>query len=208
MFAPRAGRPLVIILAILVLLSALVALGVLPHPWYTIAGLAVGTAVWLFLATFFRDPERTPGAGVVSAADGRVRAVEREGDRWRISVFMNVTNVHVNRLPVDARFESIDDAGRGYRPAYRPDAERNVRRAYRLGTAYGPVEVVQITGVVARRLVSFVRPGAEGKKGDRFGMIVLGSRVDVVLPAGRLTPAVSVGDRVHAGSSTIAREAT
>jgi phosphatidylserine decarboxylase len=206
-FARGAGRPLGIVLLILVVISILVVVGGLPHPWYTIAALAVATAVWLFLASFFRDPERTPGAGIVSAADGRVRAVEREGDRWRISVFMNVTNVHVNRLPTDARFEGIEDAGTGFRPAYRPDADHNVRRTYRLSTPYGPIEVVQMTGVVARRLVSFVRPGAEGKKGDRFGMIVLGSRVDVLLPAARLAPTVAVGERVHAGTSTIAREA-
>jgi phosphatidylserine decarboxylase len=206
-FAPGAGRPLGFVAAILLALAALVVAGLLAHPWYTLVGLGVGVAVWLFFATFFRDPERTPGAGVVSAADGRVRAVEREGERWRISVFMNVTDVHVNRLPTDARVESIESAGAGFRPAYRPDADHNVRRAYRFSTAYGPVEVVQMTGVVARRLVSFVRPGAEGKKGDRFGMIVLGSRVDVLLPATRLTPSVAVGDRVRAGSSTIAREA-
>ena len=208
MFAPGAGRPLGIVALALVVVAALVAVGILPHPWYTIAALAVAAGVWIFLATFFRDPERVPGEGVVSAADGRVRAVVREGERWRISVFMNVTNVHVNRLPTDARFESIEDAGGGFRPAYRPDADHNARRAYALATPYGPVEVVQMTGIVARRLVSFVRPGAEGKKGDRFGMIVLGSRVDVLVPAARLTPAVRVGDRVLAGASTIAREAT
>jgi phosphatidylserine decarboxylase len=205
-FAPGAGRPLGIVLVILLALSGLVALGVLPHPWYTIAALVVAGAVWLFLAMFFRDPERVLGAAVVSAADGRVRAVERDGERWRISVFMNVTNVHVNRLPLEARIETIGDAGSGFRPAYRPDAQHNVRRAYGLSTEYGAVEVVQMTGVVARRLVSFVRPGTEGKKGDRFGMIVLGSRVDVLLPAARLVPTVQVGDRVRAGASTIARE--
>ncbi|MGI0155599.1 MAG: phosphatidylserine decarboxylase, partial [Thermoplasmata archaeon] len=159
-----------------------------------------------FLAAFFRDPARSPGDGVVSAADGRVRAVERDGDRWRVSVFMNVTNVHVNRLPVDARIESIGDAGSGHRPAYRTDAGHNARRSYLLATAFGPVEVVQMTGILARRLVSFVRPGQAGKKGDRLGMIVLGSRVDVLVLAGRVTPTVKVGDRVLAGASTIARE--
>jgi len=207
-FAPGAGRPLGAVAVVLLLAGGLVALGVVPDRWAAVAALAVVAALWVFLAVFFRDPERTPGEGVVSAADGRVRAVEREGDRWRISVFMNVTNVHVNRLPLDARVESVGDAGAGYRPAYRPDADHNVQRSYRLSTALGPVEVVQMTGVVARRLVSFLRPGAEGRKGDRFGMIILGSRVDVLVPVERFTPAVKVGDRVHAGTSTIAREAT
>jgi phosphatidylserine decarboxylase len=205
-FAPGAARPLGAGAIVLLVVATLVGFGLVPDRWTAVAALVVAAAVWVFLAVFFRDPERTPGPGVVSSADGRVRAVEREGDRWRISVFMNVTDVHVNRLPVDARVESVGDAGSGYRPAYRPDADHNVRRTYRLATALGPVEVVQMTGVVARRLVSFVRPGSEGKKGDRFGMIVLGSRVDVLLPAATAEPTVKVGDRVRAGASAIARE--
>ena len=206
MFAPGAGRPLGAVGVVLVVIIALVAVGVLPHPWFTIVALAVASGVWLFLANFFRDPDRSPGAGIVAAADGRVREVAREGERWRVSVFMNVTNVHVNRLPLDARVDEVGDAGHGFRPAYRPDADHNVQRSYRLSTPIGPVEVVQMTGVVARRLVSFVRAGWSGKKGDRFGMIVLGSRVDVLFPADRAHPVVKVGDRVHAGESTIALE--
>jgi phosphatidylserine decarboxylase len=207
-FAPGAGRPLGAVAVVLLLVAGLVLLGVVPDRWAAVAALGVAAALWLFLAWFFRDPERLTGDGVVSAADGRVRAVDREGDRWRISVFMNVTNVHVNRFPADARVESVGDAGNGYRAAYRPDADHNVRRSYLLATPIGPVEVVQMTGVVARRLVSFVRSGSTGRKGDRFGMIVLGSRVDVLIPAGRATPVVRVGDRVRAGESTIAREGT
>jgi phosphatidylserine decarboxylase len=204
-FAPGAGRPLGAVAVVLALVAGLVLLNVIPHRAAAIAALVVVTGLWVFLATFFRDPERVPGEGIVSAADGRVRAVEREGDRWRVSVFMNVTNVHVNRLPADARIESVGDAGKGYRPAYRADADHNVQRSYVLSTALGPVELVQMTGVVARRLVTFVRPGDERKKGARFGMIILGSRVDVLLPAATVSPTVKVGDRVHAGSSTIAR---
>jgi phosphatidylserine decarboxylase len=204
-FAPGAGRPLGAVAVVLVLVGALVVLRVVPDPVAAWAALGLVAGVWGFLAWFFRDPARTPGDGIVSAADGRVRAVERDGERWRVSVFMNVTDVHVNRLPLDARVESVGDAGSGFRPAYRADADHNVRRSYALATAIGPVEVVQMTGVVARRLVAFVRVGWEGRKGDRFGMIVLGSRVDVLLPAGRVVPAVRVGDRVRAGESTIAR---
>jgi phosphatidylserine decarboxylase len=158
-----------------------------------------------FLLVFFRDPERRAGEGVVSAADGRVRAVERSGDSWVVSVFLGVTDVHVNRLPLDATVEAIETCGSGFRPAYREDAAANVRRRYRLTTEIGPVEVIQITGIVARRLVSYVTPGFSGRKGERFGMIVLGSRTDVVLPATRAVPTVKVGDRVQGGRSTIAR---
>jgi phosphatidylserine decarboxylase len=207
-FAPGAGRPLGAVAVVLLLVAALVALGVVPDRLAAIAALLVAAGAWTFLAVFFRDPERVPGSGIVSAADGIVRAVAREGERWRVSVFMNVTNVHVNRLPLAARVDTVSDAGHGFRPAYRPDAEHNVQRAYRLATDLGPVEVVQMTGILARRLVSFVRPGAVGRKGDRFGMIVLGSRVDVLLPADRARPAVAVGDRVRAGETTIATEVT
>ena len=206
MFAPGAGRYLGAGAAVLLFLALLPVLRAVPLSPAFAAVLAAGLVVWLFFAVFFRDPERAVGEGVVSAADGRVRAVEREGDSWRVSVFMNVTDVHVNRFPVDATVVEVEDAGSGFRPAYRPESDRNVQRRYRLTTPIGPVEVVQITGIFARRLVAFVRAGTRKNKGDRLGMIVLGSRVDVILPAARVSPTVSVGDRVRAGASSIARE--
>ena len=206
MFAPGAGRYLGAVVALLLFLAVLPAVGAVPLSLAWAVGLVVGLAVWSFFAVFFRDPDRPVGEGVVSAADGHVRAVVREGDAWRVSVFMNVTDVHVNRFPVSGRVLATHDEGSGYRPAYRTDADQNVQRHYRLATALGDVEVVQITGVIARRLVSFVRVGSEGKKGDRFGMILLGSRVDVLVPADRAKPTVQVGERVRAGSSTIAKE--
>ncbi len=205
MFAPGAGRWLGPVAA---LLAALVGAVVLDAPLRLafLGGSLVAAGAVVFLAVFFRDPDRPPGEGIVSAADGRVRAVHREGPRWRISVFMNVTNVHVNRAPVAGRVEATEVAGAGFRAAFRPEADHNVRRHYHFATALGPVEVVQITGVVARRLVPFVGEGSVLRKGDRLGMIVLGSRVDVLLPADRVAPVVHVGDRVAAGTSPIARE--
>jgi len=207
-FAPGAGRFLGPAGAVTVLIPLLVVFGVLRGTAYVAGVFALALALMAFFALFFRDPERTPGDGVVSAADGRVRAVETVGERLRISVFMNVTNVHVNRLPLDARVDAVTSSGAGFRPAYRPDASHNVQCSYRLSTALGPVEVVQMTGIVARRLVAFVGVGSTGLKGERFGMIVLGSRVDVLLPGGRVVPTVRVGDRVRAGTSTIARESS
>jgi phosphatidylserine decarboxylase len=170
------------------------------------AGLSTVLAgLLVFLLIFFRDPEREPGEGIVSAADGRVLAVESAGDRWLVSVFLGVLDVHVNRFPLDATVESVDSSGEGFRPAYRAEAVRNVQRRYHLRTEIGPVDVVQVTGIVARRLVSFVGPGAAARKADRLGMIVLGSRTDVLFPADRASPTVRVGDRVRAGSSTIGR---
>jgi len=205
-FAPGAARYLGAGAAVLLFLALLPVVGAVPLSLAFAAVLVAGLAVWAFFAVFFRDPERTVGEGVVSAADGRVRAVDRVGDAWRVSVFMNVTNVHVNRFPVGGKVVAIEGSGGGFRAAYRPDAERNVQQRYRLATELGTVEVVQITGVVARRLVPFVRVGSVGTKGDRLGMVVLGSRVDVLFPALRAAPVIAVGDRVRAGSSSIARE--
>jgi len=206
-FAPGAGRFLGPAASVAVVLLLVLAGGVLPGATLVVAGLfLVAAGLSAFFAIFFRDPERAAGPGIVSAADGRVRAVERSGDVWRISVFMNVSNVHVNRFPIDGRVESIETHGVGHRPAYRPDAAHNVQRSYRLVTSLGSVEVVQMTGILARRLVSFVAVGSVARKADRLGMIVLGSRVDVILPASRVVPVVRAGQSVRAGTSSIARE--
>ena len=119
MFAPGAGRYLGAAAAVLLFLAALPVVGAVPLSLPFTVGLLAGVLVWGFFAVFFRDPERTPGEGVVSAADGRVRAVDREGSVWRISVFMNVTNVHVNRFPLDGRVTEIEGSGSGFRAAYR-----------------------------------------------------------------------------------------
>jgi phosphatidylserine decarboxylase len=205
-FAPRSGVPLLLAALLLAAVGVAALARLVAFPLVALAGWLVAAGLWAFLASFFRDPERPPGPGIVSAADGRIREVRDLGDAWLVSVFMNVTNVHVNRLPLSGRVVRVGTAGSGHRPAYAPGAARNVARTYEVETAIGTVRIVQITGVLARRLVSFVRPGATLAKGDRFGMIVLGSRVDVFLPRDRAVPTVSVGDRVRAGRSTIARE--
>ncbi|HLY76516.1 MAG TPA: phosphatidylserine decarboxylase [Thermoplasmata archaeon] len=202
----RPARPyLAVGAAGLVLLWSLLAF-LHDRPFVALVGAVGLTGLWAFFALFFRDPERVPGEGAVSAADGRVTIVAEEDGRWRIAVFMNVTDVHVNRFPLDAAVVAIDDTGEGFRPAFAVDASHNVQRRYRLETRFGPMEVIQMTGMVARRLVSLVRPSEDHRKGDRLGMILLGSRVDVLLPVGAFRPAVKPGDRVRAGTSTIAVE--
>jgi phosphatidylserine decarboxylase len=208
-FAPRAGRYLLAYLLALALGGAAVAATsatIAPMTAYAALGLWLFFAGFgLFLAVFFRDPARPAGADIVAPADGRIQLIQQEGAYLRIAVFMNVTDVHVNRFPMDARVETVSDGGAGHAPAYRPGASGNVQRAYGLSTAVGPVELVQITGILARRLVSFVRPGEGHRKGERLGMIVLGSRVDLRLPADRIEPLVNVGDRVYAGVTPVAR---
>lgn len=205
MFAPGVGRPLVGGAVALAVLSALGAADVLPRTLGLVALVVAAWGVWLFLALFFRDPDRTPGEGIVAPADGRVREVGQNADTLLVSIFMNVYDVHVNRFPLDAKVERVEEAGKGFRPAYAVAAAHNVRRSYHLSTAVGAVELTQMTGAFARRLVSFVGSGESRKKGDRLGMIVLGSRVDVVLPADRVYPTVVPGARVRAGETTIAR---
>ncbi|HTW54901.1 MAG TPA: phosphatidylserine decarboxylase [Thermoplasmata archaeon] len=207
MFAPGGARA---VGAFTVVGAVLLALGVarrvpLADVVLGVGGLLLGVAA--FLAVFFRDPERPVGGGIVAPADGRVRAVTVDGGQLLISTFMNVTNVHVNRAPLDGTVRAMERAGAGFRAAFRPDADRNVRLRYTLDTAIGPVDVVQITGVVARRLVPFVAPGGALRKGERFGMIVLGSRVDLLLPADRARACVAVGAAVRAGTTTVAEVA-
>jgi phosphatidylserine decarboxylase len=203
--ASPAGRYLGLSAGLLALGFILWGFDLLPRTYETFALLFAGSLGIAALFVFFRDPDRTPQGEIVSAADGKVRAVDSDGVALRISVFMNVTDVHVNRFPLDGVVDRIDDLGQGFRPAYQEDSRHNVRRHYHLTTALGGVEVIQMTGIVARRLVSYVKPGDVGRKGDRFGMIALGSRVDILFPVGRAEALVKVGDRVRAGETPIAR---
>jgi phosphatidylserine decarboxylase len=207
-----------------------------PHPliaregWPFVAGAAVlalvatwfagawSVPLWvvvLFVVQFFRDPPREvpddPRA-VVSPADGRIVAVERTRDPWlerdalKISVFMNVFNVHSNRAPVDGAVKkrwyhtgtflnaSLDKAS--------VDNERNALW-FRARTGQD-VTCVQIAGLIARRILCYVDQGAELVRGERYGFIRFGSRVDVYLPLDAEVSA-ALGDTVYAAESVIAR---
>lgn len=196
---------------------------------------------------FFRDPERVPGAGVVSPADGRVQrvaagmaapdGVRAEGTErtdtgndvtgaqryLKLEIFMNVHNVHVNRMPVTGVIQDLQRRSGGFRPAFDKDADSNERVVYtvrpegREGTLNndnptvdlndpGTIYMVQIAGAVARRIVPYVAPPARLARGDRFGLIRLGSRVDLYLPEGRYEATVREGEKVRAGETTVARE--
>ncbi|HEX2417942.1 MAG TPA: phosphatidylserine decarboxylase [Micromonosporaceae bacterium] len=169
-------------------------------------------------AAFFRDPERIPPVDpqtVVSAADGKVLAVEELTDHrfratdvseWlRISVFLSVLDVHINRSPVAGRVTEVIREDGGYAPAMNPAAEHNVAAYTVLDTGRGPVVVAQRTGLVARRIVHRARPGTLLARGERYGLIRFGSRTDVYLPVADAEPLVAPGDRVTGGESVIAR---
>ena len=182
-----------------------------------LAGIVWSIPLWLavaFLVQFFRDPPRqvraAPGA-IVSPADGRIVRVEAVrdpntgSDALLISVFMNVFNVHSNRAPVDGVIERIQ-----YRPGAFVHAdldkasERNEANAIVVRTPTGErISVVQVAGLIARRILCYVRAGDRLERGQRFGFIRFGSRVDVYLPR-FVRPMVAVGDVVHAGTSVLA----
>jgi phosphatidylserine decarboxylase len=181
-----------------------------------------GSRLWLVpalvagpVAAFFRDPQRdTPDdpTAVVAASDGKVLGVERlRDDRFgpieflRVSVFLSVLDVHVNRSPVAGRVVEYFVEEGGYAAAMKPAAEHNVAAYTVLDTGYGRVVVAQRTGLIARRIVQRAPVGSVLAQGERFGLIRFGSRTDVYLPADRTIPEVAPGDRVVGGVTVIAR---
>ncbi|MBP2703460.1 phosphatidylserine decarboxylase [Microbispora sp. RL4-1S] len=155
---------------------------------------------------FFRDPERAPGEGrLIAPADGVVQSIDPWPDgRTRVAIFMSPLNVHVNRAPAAGTVTSVEHVAGGFAPAFNKDSDRNERVVWHFDTALGDVELVQIAGAVARRIVPYLARGAKVAQGDRIGLIRLGSRVDVYLPEG-MAPAVTVGERTTAGVTRLDR---
>jgi phosphatidylserine decarboxylase len=170
---------------------------------WSYASLPLGLA-FVFMLVFFRDPPRTAGTGIVSPADGRVLRVDAANRR--LTVFMGVSNVHVNRAPIDGRVASVVRTPGGHAPAYEDEAAHNERVEIILETDVGLVSVTQVVGVFARRIVPYVRRGDRVRKGQRIGMIRFGSRVEVALPRGARLVAKE-GAIVRAGETTIAEVA-
>jgi len=206
-----------------------------PHPiiaregWPFLAGAVAAAAIvtwfggwwsaplWLvalFVLQFFRDPPREVPVGeglVLSPADGRIVQVGNARDEYlgrealKISVFMNVFNVHSNRSPVDGTVENV-----WYFPGLFVNADLDKastdteRNAVHLRTASGmDVTAVQVAGLIARRILCYVAKGDRLERGQRYGFIRFGSRVDVYLPPGS-RPKVAIGDKVSATSTVLA----
>ncbi|MER7367390.1 phosphatidylserine decarboxylase [Nonomuraea wenchangensis] len=155
---------------------------------------------------FFRDPDRTLGQGrVLSPADGVVQSIDPWPDgRTRVAIFMSPLNVHVNRAPLAGNVASVQHVAGGFLPAFNKDSDQNERVVWHFETALGDIEMVQIAGAVARRIVPYLTAGAKVAQGDRIGLIRFGSRVDIYLPEG-ISPAVSVGEKTVAGVTRIDR---
>ena len=168
----------------------------------------------LFVLQFFRDPPRripTDPRAVLAPADGRIVAVERTLDPYlrrealKLSVFMNVFNVHSNRSPVDGEVrEAWYHAGRFVNAALPKASLENERNALWIQTVDGiDVTCVQVAGLIARRILCYVKSGDKLARGQRYGFIRFGSRVDLYLPLSA-APKAAVGDKVYAAATVLA----
>jgi phosphatidylserine decarboxylase len=176
--------------------------------------LILSALISFFTIWFFRNPERhfqEEEKVVISPADGKVIKVEdikmegsMAGKFQKISIFMNVFNVHVNRIPYNGKIEAINySAGKFVSANLDKASSDNERNAIKILTENGSsIWAVQIAGLIARRIVCWVKKGDTVKKGERFGLIRFGSRVDVYLPENSRI-AVKIGQKVRAGESPL-----
>ena len=178
--------------------------------WWILAGALI--AFGLFCFSFFRDPERkiSPDPGViVSPADGRVVVITDEENAGRhgtrISIFLAIWNVHVNRSPAAGVITRLDYQPGRFLAAWDARAStQNEQNIFTLATTQGTIEFKQIAGLIARRVVAWKKPLESVAKGERIGLVRFGSRVDLWLPQGSEL-LVKVGDNVAGGSSILAR---
>jgi phosphatidylserine decarboxylase len=173
---------------------------------------AVLLAMAAFVAYFFRDPERQPPedpSAVVSPADGRVMLVVQEAlegrPGWRISIFLAIWNVHVNRAPMSGRLERLEyRPGKFYAAMRSRASSENEQNIFYLDTERGRIVFKQVAGWIARRVVSWKSAGDTMVRGERIGLIRFGSRMDLWLPEGAEILA-RPGEKVAGGVSVVAR---
>jgi len=162
----------------------------------------------LFFVLFFRDPERRIPSGeqlIVSPADGRVKKIEKsaDGSSQLISIFMSLFNVHINRVPVDGIVKEISYKPGRFIPAFRDKAsEDNERNVIVIENAHGNIILKQIAGSLSRRIVCNLNPGQRVSKGERFGLIHFGSRLELALPVS-VELKVRERGRVKAGETVL-----
>ena len=173
--------------------------------WATAA--VPATALAAGMLWFFRDPEREIAQGrVISPADGVVQSIMPWKDgRTRIAIFMSPLNVHVNRAPLSGTVTSVEHVPGGFVPAFNKESENNERVVWHFDTEIGDVEMIQIAGTVARRIIPYVPQGTKVEQGERIGLIRFGSRVDVYLPKG-IEADVEVGQVMTAGVTRLDRD--
>lgn len=193
----------------------LLLLGLVLWRWKRLAGAPVLLLAG-GVASFFRDPVRPldPDPEILYApADGKVIGVDTLDDPWfvgrpshRVSIFLSVFNVHVNRAPTAGTVADTRELGQGFAPAMHFERSHgNRRREVGLSTARGPVLVVQVAGLLARRIVPWVQVSDTLRAGQKIGMITFGSRTDLIVPLDAAEPLVEIGQDVVGGRTPIAR---
>jgi len=178
--------------------------------WWVPAAILIALALFCF--SFFRDPDRAVPPDhdtVVSPADGRVVVITDEENAGRpgtrISIFLAIWNVHVNRTPLSGIITKVDYRPGRFLAAWDAKAStQNEQNIFTLATPGGDIEFKQIAGLIARRVVAWKRPGESVFRGERIGLVRFGSRVDIWLPR-EAQISVKVGDAVYGGSSVLAR---
>ena len=209
----REGWPFIGIGVLLAAIAFYAAVQLRSWPLWLLAVLVTVIALWC--AYFFRDPERTGPRGaslVIAPADGKVLMISAvdeprfiQGRATRISIFMNVFNVHVNRYPVDGHVDFVwYNKGKFFNAAAEKSSLENEQMSVGLTTAAGTrILTRQIAGLIARRIVTYSKVGDEAHQGERFGIIRFGSRVDVFIPPTAVVRA-KLGDMTTAGTTVLA----
>jgi phosphatidylserine decarboxylase len=208
----REGLPFIFGALAIAVAAFVVALTRRSWPLWLLALLLTVVALWV--AYFFRDPERTGERGdklIISPADGRISHIVEvdepsfiHGRAIRISVFMNVFNVHVNRYPVSGRVRYLHyNPGKFLNAASEKSSLENEQMSVGIESNGRRILVRQIAGLIARRIVTYSKDGDMAQQGTRFGLIRFGSRVDVFVPLGSKV-LVKIGDKPAAGTTVLA----
>ena len=162
--------------------------------------------ILLFCLNFFRDPKRLVPKGInqiVSPADGKIIRIDTQDEEFQIvSVFLNVFDVHVNRMPITGTFSDVNYTKGKFLMAFDHNAcDENERNIITIETAVGPIRLVQIAGLIARRIICYANKGEEMQIGERLGFMRFGSRIDLILP-NKIKLEVKLGQKVM-GNTTI-----
>lgn len=185
-----------------VLMQAVVAffLVFLTHPLLSLVSLLL-TLLFLFLLFFFRDPKRIVGEGIVSPADGRILWVDKSKNE--LSIYMSLSSVHVNRAPLSGRVVRMEHYPGSHLPAFTKGSTKNERLETTFETSIGEVKVTQISGAIARRILPYIEEGDQVARGQRIGIVLFGSRVELLLPK-KARFLVDRGLKVRAAETKIA----
>ncbi|MFQ5976512.1 MAG: phosphatidylserine decarboxylase [Candidatus Heimdallarchaeota archaeon] len=173
--------------------------------------LVLSLIAFIFVLVFFRDPKRSipDTAGILAPADGKVFEINEQEGIFSVSIMMSLLDVHVNRMPLTGRILSIEKKSGSHFPMLPFSTKRsrkNARQIIKIEVEDYQIEMIQISGFLARRCVCYYEPGAVVPRGKRLGMVRFGSEVDLHFPSTRFHVIVQIGQRVRAGETMIAVE--